>query len=265
MSTRIALENLNNTRDLGGMRAAGGRLIAPNRLIRSGTLFSASERDRYWLSQHVGLVVDLRSDDELAEKPDPEIDGIRSLHLPVLRSLIPGVSRDEKSDRKAVSILETDPEDLRFHILRSYRWFVSDDYSASQYRRFVDVLLSADGKAVLWHCTGGKDRAGFGSVIIEALLGVSEDSILADYLQTNEYLEPEMRKVVQTIAKAKGGVPAQLEKTLQYAFLAREEYLEASFLEAEQRYGSFQGYLENGLGISGVQIEILKSKYLETL
>ena len=264
MSTQISLEILKNTRDLGGMHAADDRLILSNRLYRSSTLFSASESDRNWLSAHIGLVIDLRSDDELLEKPDPVISGVRSVHLPVLRSLIPGISCDEKSNKKAFSILETDPDDMRRYILKSYQGFVADEYSVSQYHRFMEILLEGNEKAILWHCTGGKDRAGFASVIIEALLGVSEDDIRADYLQTNAYLEPEMRHVVQAIAQAKGGVSPQLEMTLSYAFLAREEYIEASFMEAEQRYGSFWGYLREGLGIDDDQIRVLRKEYLET-
>lgn len=265
MSTRIPLETLNNTRDLGGMPAAEGKRIAPNRLIRSGALFGASESDIRWLSDHVGLVIDLRSDEELLEKPDPIIPGTGSVHLPVLRRLAAGVSRDEESDRKAVSILETHPDDMRRYILESYRGFTGDDYSISRYRAFVEILLESEEKAVLWHCTGGKDRAGFGSVIIEALLGVSMEDIKADYLQTNEYLEPEMRQIVQAIARVKGSVSRELEQTLMYAFLAREEYLEASFREAEKRYGSFRSYLEEGLGISDRQTAKLRSRYLETI
>lgn len=264
-STRIPLQTLRNTRDLGGMRATDGRRILSGRLIRSGTLFGASETDLNWLSSHVGCIVDLRSDDELLERPDPEVSGAESIHLPVLRSLTAGVSRDEASDRKAVSILEMDPEDMRSHLLRSYIGFVSDDYSVSRYRRFVEILSDASEKAVLWHCTGGKDRAGFASVIIESLLGVSREDIFADYLETNAYLEPEMADTVRRIEQAHGSLSEKLEKILRYVFLAREEYLEASFREAEERYGSFQRFLQSGLGVTDEMTALLQRKYLMPL
>lgn len=265
MSTLIPLQTLRNTRDLGGMRAADGRRILSGRLIRSGALFGASESDLNWLSSHVGCIVDLRSDDERSERPDPAVPGAESIHLPVLRSLTAGVSRDEKSDRKAVSILEIDPDDMRSNLLKSYAVFVADDYSVSCYRRFIEILLDASGKAVLWHCTGGKDRAGFASVIIESLLGVSREDVVADYLMTNACLEPEMKETVRRIEQVRGSLGEKLEATLRYVFSAREEYLEASFREAEKCYGSFQGFLKEGLGVTAETESLLREKYLETL
>ena len=38
METRIELENLYNTRDLGGYHTLEGKKIRPKRLLRSGTL-----------------------------------------------------------------------------------------------------------------------------------------------------------------------------------------------------------------------------------
>ena len=265
MSTRIPLQSLKNTRDLGGMRTEDGRRIVPDRLIRSGALYGASESDLIWFSSHLGRIIDLRSDEELLERPDPAIAGVEYMHLPVLRDLAAGVSRDEASDKKAVSILEMDPEDMRSHLLRSYTGFVSDDYSVSRYRRFVEILSDASEKAVLWHCTGGKDRAGFASVIIESLLGVSREDIFADYLETNAYLEPEMADTVRRIEQAHGSLSEKLEKTLRYVFLAREEYLEASFREAEERYGSFQRFLQSGLGVTDEMTALLQRKYLMPL
>ena len=67
-----------------------------------------------------------------------------------------------------------------------YRRFVSDPFAIAQYTRFVDEIIeSAErGEAVLWHCTAGKDRAGFVSAVIEALMGASADEITADYMVT---------------------------------------------------------------------------------
>ena len=42
---RIELDNLINTRDLGGMITKDGHKIKPHKLIRSGQLFFASVKD----------------------------------------------------------------------------------------------------------------------------------------------------------------------------------------------------------------------------
>ena len=44
------------------------------------------------------------------------------------------------------------------------------------------TFLSGQETPYLIHCTEGKDRAGFGSMIVEMLMGASEEEIVSDYL-----------------------------------------------------------------------------------
>lgn len=44
--TRIPLEGLHNTRDLGGFEAADGRHIRPKKLLRSGQLAGMTKKDQ---------------------------------------------------------------------------------------------------------------------------------------------------------------------------------------------------------------------------
>ena len=46
------------------------------------------------------------------------------------------------------------------------------------------TFLSAKEAPYLVHCTEGKDRAGFASMLIEALMGASMDEIIADYMMS---------------------------------------------------------------------------------
>ena len=59
----LSLRGLPNTRDLGGMPAADGRVVVANRLIRSGDLHKAASKDLEVLGNQVGLrrVVDFRT------------------------------------------------------------------------------------------------------------------------------------------------------------------------------------------------------------
>ena len=86
MSTSRLLEfdNLRNTRDLGGLKARGGRTILPGKLIRSGQLVGLSEKDSQRLSSLVGTVVDMRTDGEREENPDVVLEGVRYIHNPIV-------------------------------------------------------------------------------------------------------------------------------------------------------------------------------------
>ena len=93
MSIRIPFHKLDNTRDLGGMPAADGRRICSGRLFRSGQLYDADEFDRQKLEEMLDLVVDLRTEKERSEKPDPDLAGVQYCSIPALDSFTPCARR----------------------------------------------------------------------------------------------------------------------------------------------------------------------------
>ena len=262
MSTRIDLQRLDNTRDLGGMKTEDGRIIRSNLFVRSGHLYYASLSDLTWLSAHVGLVIDFRTKQERTEKPDPVIPGVETVHLPIFDSLAAGVSRDEKSDEKAFAMVAQDPARAKAYMIGTYRGFVISDFSVSQYKQFVHFLLDSREKAVLWHCTAGKDRAGFASVIVQELLGVKRVDIMSDYLATNKYLEAEVHQLYEMVGQQMGGLNERTEKALNYLFGAHREYLEAVYEAVEESYGGFDGFIRDGLRISEAEREVLRERSL---
>ena len=195
MSVRIPMEKLPNTRDLGGMIGAGGRKIVSGKLIRSGQLIEASPADLEELARRIELVVDFRNTEEHENVPDPEIPGVAQIHLPILRGQGPGVAQDEESRRAAMRSLFEDPEKPKAVMKHIYEEFVSTPYCLGKYREFLMLLAEDREKAVLWHCAAGKDRAGFGTVLVQELLGVSRDDIIDDYMATNVYLKEVIEKM----------------------------------------------------------------------
>lgn len=258
ISRYVDIPGMNNTRDLGGMRTADGRVIRPNMLYRSAKL--SSLKDPAWFTEHVGLVVDMRSSKEIGEEPDPEIPGVEYLHLPIFEMQASGVTRDSESDRH---LRAPDPETALERMASVYARFVSDDFCLSQYRRFIRLLLEPREKAVLWHCTAGKDRTGTGALFIQELLGVGREDIMADYLITNEYLKDEVRQLADRMAERAGGMTEEEKKGI-FAFLgAHEKYPLTVYARAEERYGSFDSFLRDGLGVCDADREALRRRYLE--
>ncbi|MBR2532890.1 MAG: tyrosine-protein phosphatase [Lachnospiraceae bacterium] len=263
MSTRLSLEKLSNTRDLGGMRNAGGHTVRPGMLIRSGHLYFAGDNDILTLSDTVSEIVDFRADQERTEKPDPVIPGAANIHIPIVEDLTAGIARDRKSDKAAFALISAGPEAARKYMIRMYENFVTNDFCVSQYRRFVRLLMEPHEKAVLWHCTAGKDRAGFASVIVQEMLGMDHETILADYLQTNRYLEAEIQQLMKMAGAKLGGLDENAKTVLGYAFGAYEEYLDAVYAAARERYGGFDGFIRNGLLIGEDEADRFREKYLQ--
>ena len=263
MSTKLEFDALSNTRDLGGMPTVDGKKIRAGMLYRSGHLYAASEADREKLASLVDLVVDFRTPKERGEKPDPDLPGVENLHLPIMDSLSAGVTREKDADEEAISILIQSTERARAHMIATYTGFVTSPFAVSQYGKFVRLLLDPHPRGILWHCTAGKDRAGFASVIVEELLGVDRALIREDYLRTNEYLAEEIESLTEMLMRMYGKRDAETDAALRAMFCADLSYLDALYREIDTRYGSFDGFLSDGLGVTKEDRDTLRARYLE--
>ena len=91
--------------------------------------------------------------------------------------------------------------------------FAADDFCSDYYRRLYEdaqgivrglTFLAEQEPPYLVHCTEGKDRCGFASMVLEALMGASPDEIIADYMVSYENyygLEPGTEKYDMVISK----------------------------------------------------------------
>lgn len=259
---RIEFEKLINTRDLGGIEVPGGK-IAPGRLIRSGMLGVASKKDVSWLADNVSTVIDFRSKVERDEVPDPEIEGAENIHVPIIDDLAAGVSRDSESDEVAMSMLIHDPDSAMSYMCSMYKEFPELESARKGYETFVRKLFENPDKAVLWHCTAGKDRAGFATAIVLEMLGADRETIIADYLMTNEYIKNDIDAMIEYYFGSIEALDSNTETALRSLFGARREFLETALSKAEELYGSFRGFIRDGLHIGDDEREAWKRTVID--
>jgi len=262
MSSQCSFHMLNNTRDLGGMHTVDGRMIRPGKLFRSGQLFYADEDDKRKLEELLEVVVDFRTEAEQLEKPDPVLSGVTHCSIPILDSFAPGVTRDEQSMKEAMQQMLSDPDNSRQYMLGIYKGFIEAEAMARPFGDFVRLLLTAREKGILWHCTAGKDRAGFASVIIQEILGIKREEIFADYIASNVFLSNELQVLYETAFQQIGQIDQKSEQALQYLFTSQEDYLSAAYTKAIELFGSFDSYVSDILGITDAEKERLKELYL---
>ena len=261
MSRLVIFDQLRNTRDLGGMETMNGRRIIQGKLYRSGHLNSLSQSDTDKLARIAPVIIDFRTDAERKEQPDQEIPGTETIHIPVVDDLTAGISREQGSLMEMFRRFILSPEEAKQYMCNMYRAFVSDK-SAGKYAAFTDQLLSVQDKAVLWHCTAGKDRAGIASVIVEEILGIPRDAIISDYLKTNEYIEQDNRILSSYIKKQCGTDDPKADESLRYLFGAEREYIETYYQAVNEKYGSMDRFIRDGLRITPEGLERMKEKYL---
>ena len=245
-------------RDLGGMKTTDEHTICSGLLFRSGHLSDLTTGDIETLSGIIRTVIDFRSDAERKQQPDMQIPGVENIHIPIVDSLTAGISREKEADQNLFQELLLKPAEAKAYMCGMYRAFTSDA-AVSQYKRFLNVLLEGNGP-FLWHCTAGKDRVGIASAIVEEILGVGRQDIIADYLKTNEYIEKDILFLTDFVKKQAGTDSVLADEALQYLFGAEEEYIGAFYDAVNEKYGNMEKLISDGLGI---EKNLLRKKYVE--
>ncbi|NUU23035.1 MAG: tyrosine-protein phosphatase [Streptomycetaceae bacterium] len=250
------LEGVRNFRDIGGLPTADGRRVRAGRYFRSGHLAKPTEADRGRLTAlGVRLVVDLRSPADIElDGEDYLPDGARWLNLPMtdparhsdfwhqVKTADLAFLRDRLGDGKAEQMIAADYRDQ----------VVS---RADRHAALLDAMLAADGLPVVVHCSAGKDRAGIAAALVQRIVGVPDDAILANYLASND---PERR-----YRPATAKMRPELGELFQPFLEVRAEYLRGALETMDTHWGGFEAYLSDGLGLGPDKRERLRELLVE--
>lgn len=247
----LHLKSAPNLRDAGGYRTTDGRWVRVGMIYRSDQLDRLSDADLAVMSQ-LGLstVIDLRTDAERGRGHDRVPAGARHVIADVMGPDGPGL-------RVAVAMASKGEGEA--YMQQINRAFVASDASRGAYTLLLSEFTAADAGPNLYHCSAGKDRTGWATAVLLTILGVPRDTVFEDYLASNGYLAEKTR-----LSLAAGPAPAGAPTAAQMAPIhaVRAPYLAAAFAEADAKYGSFDGYVRQGLGLTDAQIAGLKARYL---
>ncbi|MCG8708328.1 tyrosine-protein phosphatase [Brenneria sp. 4F2] len=248
----VPLDGGINFRDLGGNRAADGRLIRHGKLFRAGALDLLSPADcEHLAGVPVSQVVDYRDDDEIALKPDVLWRGANYHALPAnpLRHEVTANLDSLGSEVLAAF-------DSRAFMLKLYRLLPFDN---SAYRQLASLLLQDDDGALVQHCAVGKDRTGIGSALVMFALGADEQTVMEDYLLTDTTLAPFRRQLLDQLSNT---LSEKALKQFSYVLSVQEEFIVTALQAIKARYGSVDGWLENEYGLDSRARRFLQDKYL---
>jgi protein-tyrosine phosphatase len=247
----VRLSGAPNFRDLAGNGAglaiAGGDHLARGVVYRSGKLNELTNADLTAL-RNLGLVeiYDLRTPDVAGRAPDPKLPGVED-HLINLY----GLAKSASTKFQTVAAARA-----RFRQLNSD--FVTDPEQRRRLRGVLEQIAAADGP-VLVHCTEGKDRTGWVSAMLQYVAGADDQTVLASYLESNQYRAAVIEAEYAARKKAEGTLAAEI-------YLAQSrvepEYLQAGLAAAKSRYGSVSAYLRSGVGLSEKTIQRLRTKLI---
>lgn len=261
----IPLRSVANARELGGYHTADGRTVRSDVLLRTGNLNDITAEDIQTLKEQYRLsdIIDFRMEMEMRGYKDPVIGGVTNSHLDVidmsdmLSQGIPDV------DINALDIIQLVELCEKMSMLddKMYIGFLSTDSGKKAFSQFFRILLAAEpDRAVLWHCTSGKDRTGLAAMLLLSLLGVEESVIMEDYMLTNEYNAPRIEGTKKYL-KARGCDDALTEKAALVFDAVDRRFMENAIKFLKEKYGSVLGYISSELDISDEDIGLLKEKY----
>jgi protein-tyrosine phosphatase len=238
----IELAGVSNLRDLGGYVTADRRMVRRGLVFRSAALAKLTEADQAVMAG-LGLrtICDFRGVEESSRAPTL-LSGPRIIPLPIEPTVGAGL-RDILNTKQATG------ETLHAVLERAYAAYALS--SSGQYRGLLDEIL-AGRTPLLFHCSAGKDRTGFGAAMLLTALGVPWDAVVADFEATNRLWR---RDTVPS-----DDLPAEIRDSL---LRAEPRLLATAFDAARQRYGSLDTYFAEALGLDPERRSCLRDMLLE--
>ncbi|WP_437581598.1 tyrosine-protein phosphatase [Sorangium sp. So ce887] len=252
-------ENVSNFRDLGGVKTADGHTFRTGVLFRSDELSRMSPQDRVKLQDfNIKVICDLRSPRESQKKP-PRLanKSIQVVNIP----LVEQATEDALFRRsKMLSFLfSRTGGDEYLDFTRSFYHHLAFEQT-SRIREVITLLSKEDSLPALIHCTMGKDRTGFLAAVIQLLVGVPYQTVVEEYLRTNDYLAPRWEKVVKvTRVLTLFQVPTERVRLM---IMAYPDFLHEVHDRIVEKYGSFERYLCEACEIDRGTQQRLKDRLL---
>jgi len=248
----LGLEASPNFRELGGLSINDKYQIKEGVLYRSGSFSHLGEQDvEIFESTGINRVVDFRSPFEIESEPDQIPPSLNAEYVPCqIGSINPNAM---SGFMKILSKRDFQRSQVDSLMIMANRGFIE---SISDYTPLFETIQEKES-VVLFHCSAGKDRTGLASSLILHILGADWDTILADFLRSNE-----ARDKMDTSKLEMFGIPADRAKLLGGV---EAEYLQAAWAEIEQKYGSVDTMLEEVFGIGKKEKKALRKKYLERI
>lgn len=256
---RLTLSGALNVRELGGYLTKDQRQVRWGRLLRADSLAYLTSGDGEQL-MHYGVerVVDLRSSAEVSNAPDQLPQRVAWEHIPLF-------DNDETESSATIqSLTHWYAQDARNgyrRMLRVYRRLVLNSQPQAAYRQFFDCLLTVpNSKAVLFHCSSGKDRTGMCAALLLSALGVPRATIRQDYLLTNRYCLP--RVLQRVVAAQQRRLPWAFQSSMIDLTTVSSDYFDQAFTLIDREFGGVKAYLVDEVGLTPEVVRQLQRIYL---
>ena len=252
----LPLEGVNNFRDYGGYAVAGGGRLRSGVLWRSAQHALASDADLEAI-HGLGLatVVDLRGPSERDGNPCRRHPDFAAQVFVYPQETAGLALHTEAADGKPSR------QDAEAAMLRLYDGIAFRPNLIPMLRCYFGVVARDEGPSLV-HCVAGKDRTGFAVAVLQRLLGVHPDDVMADYMLTNEASRLEQR----IAARAFEDMPRYAgldEATIRALWGVAPEYLDAAFAAVAAQHPSLEAYAADVLHLDDKTLGRIRERLID--
>lgn len=251
------IEGAPNFRDLGGIPAGEGRVVASGRVYRSEGLNALTDDGSRALGGlGIQLVCDLRTEGERAQEVSRwPADGEPELLHTGAGTLSDADLRVLREERLRPMLTDSSGELAREYMLKTYRR-MPEAYAevfATLARRIAD-----DGQLpIVVHCAAGKDRTGFVCSLLLLTLGADRSVVHDEYLRSDDHFG---RERLHELLQVRSGIePAQAAVD---GFRSHPDLLDAALDAAAGEHGTIDAYIEHRCGVDNARRERLREALL---
>jgi protein-tyrosine phosphatase len=238
----LPLDGPQNFRDLGGYATPGGS-TAWGLIYRSDALVNLSEDDFSVLAgRGLRTVLDLRRDVELVELPNAFAGHATVRYVHHSASTL---EAGEVSGAERLASL-----DFRAYYIDMIK------RGSETFLHLFQLLGDPASYPIVFHCAGGRDRAGVSAALVLTAAGASREDVIADYLASSVYLQRRvaaMREAFTRQGHDAEAILANLE--------LRESYLTGMLDAIDTEFGGIDGYLE-GIGVSAGELSTFRETFI---
>ena len=243
MTRALEWDGCLNVRDLGGVPLESGGHTRYGALVRADNIRKLSDAGWRALAGHgVVRIVDLRWPEELDEDPP------RDVHAEVVHVSLLGEFDVDYEDDVADYLAADDPKGY----WGSFYSRIFDEHRENFGRALTAIADAPDG-AVVFHCTGGKDRTGLVSALLLRLAGASIESVAADYALTEANLSAGLRSWLETASDE------TVRREREFKLQTPPPAMARALGQLEDRWGGVRPYLL-AAGLSEAQLERLEAR-----
>ena len=257
----VPLEGQPNFRDIGGYKTKDGQTVQRRLIFRSGELPQLTDKDVAELKRlGIQTVVNFLTKSETKSRGKSRLpQGVREVSNPIeTEGKLVAAANQARTTGDFSRLPPTINRDIHRMLVHEAR---------AQYATLLREIATTDAPLV-FHCSHGVHRTGTATAILLWGLGVPWKTVREDYLLSNKHRAAEIKARLAQLrnlaAKKQNIAPDKVDISNMQAFYILEgKYIDATRSEILTEYGSIDGYLNHGLGLTERELQRLRDRLLK--